>query len=439
MKLFPTYQDGIKQILEKRSMLNNSPNVLLNDTIMKGANYPILEGRDLSGQVYRIDNNSKTLFTYDKNQMERLFGRNKAVFPEVSIGTHPDFAHIKHEEFVYHHCISMFVDIKGSTKLASKYTLPEIRRIKDTVLTLCIHVVNFFGGHVHRLQGDAVFIQFVRTDLHPNDSIINALNTASVLCNFISTDLAKEFEANGVEPLKIRVGIDYGRENEVLWSHYGIPQCSELTTTSLHTDLAAKLQAQAENNEIRIGKNVKEALDLPDDLWSYAWTKDSNGQDIKDYYIFQNNGFQYNKYIFNWKKYLKTYDFIDTDTNGKDLTVNEKSIKLVCFAHNEDNSINYEYKQNLESLPKGLSLKYHLRENGHPYFKKNYETIKWKIVNRGAEAKSNNFLESPEQLETKTNPIFETSSAYLGHHFLECRIYSPHSQTRLFKFPIFVQ
>src|SRR5690606_7894091 len=181
-----------------------------------------------------------------------------------------------HNEMEYHHCTSMFVDIKGSTRLGLKYPLERVRLIKDSLLTLCIHVANFFGGHIHRLQGDAVFVQFARRGHYKNDSIINALNAAAVLCQFVEKNLSDIFRKHSLTPIKIRVGIDHGPDEAVLWSHYGVPGCAELTTTSLHTDLAAKLQQKAASNSIVLGANVVNVLDMPADYYDYIY-KTKNG------------------------------------------------------------------------------------------------------------------------------------------------------------------
>ncbi|MBE8969944.1 guanylate cyclase [Nostocales cyanobacterium LEGE 12452] len=437
MNLFPTYVDEINQILTR------SPQQKSADISLRSGTRNLAESRSLNNSdgipIYQLGDGAQTLLSFDRQKMERLFGKNNSTFTKISIGEHPDFSHLKHNEACHHYCVSMFVDIKGSTRLATKYPLLDVRRIKDTVLTLCIHVANFFGGHIHRLQGDAIFVQFVGKTLHPNDAIINALNASSVLCQFISVDLSEAFVQNGLDPIKIRVGIDYGKSEDVLWSNYGIPGCSELTTTSLHTDLAAKLQAQAAINEIRIGKNVKDALDLPDEYWKGVTFLDSNNELVKDEYIFDYNGTRYRKYIFNWRRYLLSYDFISTSPSSTNLIVDEKNLRIICKATNPGGE-SFIYNQNSSALRKGAELEYTLVENGRQYFKKNFEKISWKIENRGQEAKVANFLESEKMSDKSTTnyPVFETSAAYLGHHFLKCYLERSHSANEVLKFPIYV-
>ena len=69
--------------------------------------------------------------------------------------------------------------------------------------------------------------------------------------------LKKYFEnVLGVSSLKIRIGIDFGDDDEVLWSKYGIDNINEVTVTSLHADLSSKLQNKASENSIMVGENV---------------------------------------------------------------------------------------------------------------------------------------------------------------------------------------
>jgi adenylate cyclase len=438
MNLFPTYVDEINQILTGSSKQKSA-----HDSIISGSRSLVetrLSNDNSDVSIHQLGDDGQTLLSFDRQRMERLFGKKNSAHTKITIGEHPEFAHLKHNEACHHYCVSMFVDIKGSTRLATKYPLLDVRRIKDTVLTLCIYVANFFGGHIHRLQGDAIFVQFVGKNLHPNDSIINALNAASVLCQFISVDLSEAFIQNGLDPIKIRVGIDYGKTEDVLWSNYGIPGCSELTTTSLHTDLAAKLQAQAAVNEIRIGKNIKDALDLPDNYWKVVTYMGANDELVKDEYIFNYNGTQYRKYIFNWRKYLLSYDFISVGPSSPNLVVDEKKLRIVCKA-TSPNGASFIYSQNSAALVKGTKLEYMLFENGREYIKRSFEKISWKIENRGKEASDADSLESEKMPDESTtnHAMFETSAAYLGHHFLKCYIEREHTQNENLKFPIYVR
>ena len=442
MKLFENYLTGIDYVLENKSEFEiyKGKNVtqLLMDSKARSFNGSALNMFSAERQLAVYDDSSKAILTVDKNELERYFGPNKLSFPQITIGKHPDFENLGYNDIENHYCVSMFVDIKGSTKLALTHSLEEVRLIKDSLLTLCIHVANFFGGHVHRLQGDAAFIQFVRRGEHPNDSIINALNASSVLCQFVSTDLATLFEQRSLNPIKIRVGIDYGQTDKVLWSYYGIHGCNELTTTSLHTDLAAKLQAKADNNSIRIGKNVVDTLDLPEELYSTP-TKSENGKNIPDYYILQSTQLNYNQYVFDWTNYLNGFDFFKKNNFGK-LEINQNIYSISCEIDDMTNSGAQKYYQNSHSIPKGNSLKFKLLRNGIPYFVTESDSIIWEVFNRGKEATLDKNLKLDFDGTYNNKNYCVLVSAYLGNHILKCTIKRKFSTDNIvLKFHVFVQ
>jgi class 3 adenylate cyclase len=208
----------------------------------------------------------KVVAKVNYSEIEKLFGTHKFSFLEPTIGPHPDFKHMKHNDYLNHYAVSVFIDIKGSTYLSNKYDLLQIRQIKDTILTLAIEVCSFFGGHIHRLQGDGIFVYFVRSEMHDLDAIINALNASSLISYFMKYKLPQYFTDESIKAPQIRIGIDYGSKEKTLWSYYGLEYCSELTTTGLHTDLAAKLQSKAQGNGILIGQNIVDELDLQEKL-----------------------------------------------------------------------------------------------------------------------------------------------------------------------------
>lgn len=368
------------------------------------------DSRIEKGVVLNEATESQNLPAIKSSQLPMLFGAPVGCKSVATIGTHPNFADMKFGEKRYQYCASMFIDIKGSTNLSLSYSLEEVRLMKDAILSLCIQTVTVFGGHVQRLQGDGLYVQFTDRQIHQNNMMINALNAASVLCQFVSTTLADLFEQRNLKPLRIKVGIDFADDSKCLWSHYGLPGCNELTATSLHVDLAAKLQARCGSNEIRIGQFVKQFLDLPDEF-----LKDPPLHDGKDdTYI--KRAANYKQYIFNWQLYLLIFDFIHKGNNRLELKPPEFSLQcLVNYGSGEE----VQYYQNNGAIPKNQSLKFTLMRNGKPYSKTPYDTITWRIVNRGEEARDARVLE--EKLDGYKDRTFVTvNSAYLGHHYMEC-------------------
>ncbi len=436
MRLFDNYLTGLDGVLSKKTgastqFVNETKN--LSESVQKslqGGPISNFNGENLPEKI----EGPKVVFTYDKTSLTKYFGENPDSFDTITIGAHPDFKDLGFSSTLYHHCVSVFVDIKGSTRLIEKYSLEEVRMMKDSLLTLAIHVANQFGGHVHRLQGDGIFLQFVRRNGNPNDAIVNALNATSILTQFVSVDLSNMLAQYEIKPIKIRTGIDFGSDEKVLWAHYGIPNCKELTTTSLHTDMAAKLQGKADDNSILIGGNVKEALDLKQEFWGHFENQVSKE---KVYNI--STRFSYPFFVFNWQEYLLSLPFIGKSSNGKDLEIKERTFSLECYISNEDGTQSERYYPNSKSIPKDKKITYKLMRGNSQFVKQPFEKIEWYAYNSGIQAANKNQLRHDFRGEYRNKNYCETTAAYLGHHYVECKIIREHTGTDKITFPIFVQ
>lgn len=210
-------------------------------------------------------------------------------------GAHPDFKHLKLTGKTENHWIvSMFMDVKGSTNFHHKYDLEQIQEIIQTIVTASIDTIGLFGGHVQRMQYDGVFAYFGGKGKNKLEAIKNAINTATLFSQFIQHEL--EFNDPDIGNVYTRVGIDFGDNNDVMWCVFGTDSCYEITTNSLHTSLAVKMQSHAKNNGIVIGKNIKDHLT---DLSKYMRLVEDKP------YIFQNAKIGlYGQYSFAWEEYL---------------------------------------------------------------------------------------------------------------------------------------
>ncbi len=438
MKLFENYLTGFDDILSKK--VNVTPDYIkqqraFSSNLIK-AQHSLNENNTGLGTPYlpATIEGPKVLFKYDKTFLTKHFGNNIDAFDKITIGPHPDFDSLQSLDYMHHHCVSVFVDIKGSTRLIEKYSLLEVRLIKDSLLTLAIEVANQFGGHIHRLQGDGVFIQFVRRDKSPNDAVINALNAISILTQFVSVDLAKIMAQHDLKPLKIRAGIDYGDNNNVLWSYYGIAGCEELTTTSLHTDMAAKLQAKAYDNSILIGGNVKDLLDLKPDFYTYF-----ENQDSKERVYNISAQFTYPFYVFNWKAFLTSLPFVWKTSGSETLEIKEKSIVIECFISDADGTNKEKYYPNSRSIPKEKKIHFKLLRDNRTFVKTPFESIEWYGRNSGKQAKDVDHLNLDFDKIFNNKTECSVDAAYLGHHYIECKIFRGQLPSEKVTFPIFVQ
>lgn len=244
-------------------------------------------------------------------------------------GIHPDFAHIKLNNNIENHYItSVFLDIKNSTSLFKKYEPLTVANVTTTIQKAAIHICWIFDGYVQRFQGDGLFLYFGGKNTSIKDSVISAINTAALFNHFIENDLRELFNENGVENISTRIGIDTGEAPDVVWHLAGMENCSEVTTCSLHTSLAAKMQANADRNGIMLGDNVKNYSALNPYLFTIKKDKDQR----EDRYIFEieDENFRYTQWQFNWKQHLRSLSKLIVGDDNK-LYINNNDTKNVEY------------------------------------------------------------------------------------------------------------
>ena len=252
------------------------------------------------------------------HELARLLGITEVKKPFK--GDHPDFMHLRtNPGFEYHYIVSMFIDVKGSTQFHKKYTLEQIALVIQTIVAAATQTIALFGGHIQRLQYDGVFCYFGGRTISKESASKAAIDAASFFSYFIKYELKEIFEIEGIENVFTRVGIDFGDDKDVQWVIFGTPGCDELTTNSLHTSLAPKMQANAKPNGIMIGHNLRERLGKIQ-LFTDLLRDEKGNVDESQRYIFRipEENFYYTQFLFEWPAYLKeTYSFIKKDTEGK--------------------------------------------------------------------------------------------------------------------------
>lgn len=267
-----------------------------------------------------------------KNQLKFTKEKDKELFESLSslgilsgvnarpyekLGAHPDFAHIKvtgsNEE---HYIVSMFIDIKNSTGLFKQYYPETVAYVTTAIQRLAIHTCWYFGGYVQRLHGDGLLAYFGGKNMSKSQACEFAVNAASVFSYFIKYDLKRAFDQVGVNNISTRIGIDVGDAKDVLWHLAGIEECSEVTTCSLHTSLAYKMQNSATLNGIIVGDNVKDSwVNADQKLFAHTKYKSDEGESAYIYEIPAEN-FKYRQWSFDWYKHLLTLKNV-IEENGR--------------------------------------------------------------------------------------------------------------------------
>lgn len=226
------------------------------------------------------------------------------------LGSHPDFSHLKQTNTTERHgIVSLFIDIKNSTHLFKRYSDETIYIITNTIHKAAIHTSIIFGGYVQRLQGDGLFAYFGRRNESKEDSITAAMSAAGIFSYFVKNDLKDVFNEQGVETIYTRIGIDYGDANGVLWVKAGIGNICEVTTCSLHTSLASKMQSVAASNGVVVGENM-----AIEEVSKYLTPVAKRlGENERYAYRIQETNFYYTQYDFDWYNFLVSQSYIAVD------------------------------------------------------------------------------------------------------------------------------
>jgi len=400
---------------ERRSVLERS------DTVQLSEDQPTIKTGE---SVQPIDPSSVPL----QEALRPLFGKGDPQPP--SIGGHPDYQHLEDTNRVEQGPITtLFVDMEGSTKLGLLHDLEDAFLYKDAIIRGAIDIVKAFDGHVHRLMGDAVMAYFGRADGWTEAGVINGLNCAASLMAFFEEAVQPRLETKGFsDPFGIRIGLDFGPKDEVLWSSYGMQNMSEVTATSYHVDVAAKLQQNAGRNQVLLGESLKDHIDFPEYLLEVP-TRVRDGEDEEDYYVRPNysgpdgDPVNYRKYKFRWRRYLTWSPFqllLPSRSGVEPIQVNAK-------LHDERRGT-YEgeiYPPASRPLRKGLGLKFTYDPPSNltrPY------TVWTKVQNHGEEAREDECCDRVPQThrienwEEQRNFGHWETTRYRGLHYLDFEI-----------------
>lgn len=377
-------------------------------------------------------------FTQIQNYLRPLYGKGTPLVP--AIGDHPDFIHLRDTDLVmYSPITTMFVDIEGSTKLGLHLPLEEVFIIKNALICAAIEIINTFDGHVHRIMGDAVMAYFGSVDRSPESGIIDGINCVSVLKSFIDEVVKPAMNNRGIDDdIGIRIGLDFGKKDDVIWSCYGYQGMTEVTATSFYVDVAAKLQQSAGRNNIMIGQSLRDFIDFPEDLLDVK-TRKKNGKVIPDPYITPNYAgpdgkpINYKKHLLKSDRYLRYSPIANEGLFAQNVP---KIRAQVC--DNEEGFPRSEYSSCSSILPKEKSLLFtYTLPVAVPYPYK----VKVRVENHGVEAGKDLFHECVYEIRStadEQNFRHWERTKYRGLHYLYLDIISSGFATMTGRFGVYI-
>lgn len=359
-----------------------------------------------------------------QESIRKAFGKKGK--KESKIGGHPHFDYLADTKTLKKGFnVSLFIDIEGSTKLGVVYSAETVFLIKNAIIRAAIETIQAFDGHVHRIMGDAV-LAFFRSDKKARNAAIDAINCGTYIVQVMNEIVKPYFEEQGIEDdVGIRIGIDYGEKENVIWGMYGYSGASEVTATSFYVDIAAKLQQKAPKNRVLLGQAIKGLLDLPEDILEIRYIE-SKGERVKKEFVEPNyldangNLINYKQYVLNHEKYIALLPSPATEN------LLEKIIITACLKENKKAPTKFTYYPCAEVIRKSLGIDFKVNFT-LPQQELNTEIfVKFRVKNTGNEAKeaaenSGNhetlvLAQTSDGCSFKANQWEDTS--YLGLHFM---------------------
>jgi class 3 adenylate cyclase len=366
--------DSLKKVINDSffsNLFENRKNIGAFDSVISDR---LVENR----QIIKADGHVKGLENYTginlpnapqpEYQIQRPLRKyfDKPDYNYTTIAQHPDFHHLKDsDEIINQYICSMFIDIKGSTRLSLKYDLPFVYKFKNAVIQACIEVIRSFDGYVHRIMGDAVLGFFGSSEITKEQAILDCMNCAAMLKIVLEQNIQpwlreEKPDFEDVQDFGFRIGCNFGDDHEVLWANYGYGATGEVSPTGLPVDLAAKLQGLSSKNKSMMGQGILEFFNWPENF-SQVKTREKNGETINIPHVTPNyvkDGYPLNYMMreLDQKNYLQGLPIpTDIKQNLCSGITHNNLITLKNKITSSDGEV-YDFKSNSKVIPKNSSI-----------------------------------------------------------------------------------
>lgn len=150
----------------------------------------------------------------------------------------------------------LYVDIRHSTTIARKLDLSEQKLYYETFLNEMISMIEDFGGSTFKTAGDCVigFFPEERGFQWADNVIICGL----MMIEVIKKNISPHLQSKGLPALECRIGADYGEVQVIKLSSEKLLLKFEVVGSVMN--VAAKIQAKADTNQMFIGQNLAELI-----------------------------------------------------------------------------------------------------------------------------------------------------------------------------------
>lgn len=219
---------------------------------------------------------------------------------------HPDFHDLQIGEVGTRNAAAMFLDLRRFTARSFWDSPDQIIRVNVAVVTELAEAIQRHGGYVLGLRGDGVFACFDGKG-RLDDRAVAAFGVAAgaFALDAVQNSLNHLLRDAGIEPVQVRVGLDFGRLDFV---RIGSPMGSEVNVLGFAANFASKCEKIANSWEMVAGQSLAALLPF-DDTERHAASpmRYTRGDDTRSYHF----------YDVSWIRYLMHVDGIAEQLSGR--------------------------------------------------------------------------------------------------------------------------
>ena len=193
--------------------------------------------------------------------------------------------------------VVMFVDLVDSTKISTSISPKELPNVIKGFSQEVTFVIEYYGGHVLKFVGDEVLAYFLIKEYNKisHKTINSGVKCAFALFSTIEKSLNPILEAYNLLKLGLHIGIDYGKNNVVLYGSDKRRSHIDLIGSSIN--LAAKMESISGKNKIVIGEQIFTKLNsrsrenfkkiIDSNRWNYYYSHIVYGKKSSFYSVYE--------------------------------------------------------------------------------------------------------------------------------------------------------
>ena len=159
--------------------------------------------------------------------------------------------------------VILYVDIDGSTKMSMALSPDKFAAILHVFSQEMSLVTSEYGGYVLKYVGDAIIALFP-AEFNSSQASNNALDCAKYMQRIIKECVNPELIARGFPQLTVKMSIDYGDVQVVLYGRSIDRSHIDIVGSSI--SMAAKMISLAKTWQIIVGQSMYENLDSKQNL-----------------------------------------------------------------------------------------------------------------------------------------------------------------------------